>query len=82
MLFTDLMCARLKTNLAAVSVEQSVERAIAERGGQHAPQAHDEEYDFDMNRGEEIEDNNARAEHGTSDALSSSDVLHEQKCGI
>ena len=74
--------SRLRVNLAAVSVEQSVERAIAERGGQHAPQAHDEEHDFDVDRGEEIEDNNARAEHGTSDALPSPDVLHEQKCGI
>ena len=72
----------MRVNGAAVSVEQSVERAIAEGRGQHAPQAHDEEHDFDVDRGEEIEDNNARAEHGTSDALPSSDVLHWQKCGI
>ena len=50
--------SRLRVNRAAVSVEQSVEGAIAEGRGQNAPQAHDKEDNFDVNRGEKIKDNN------------------------
>jgi hypothetical protein len=49
----------LEVNRATVSIQQSVEWTIAHSGRQNTPQADNEEHDFDVNRGKEIENNHA-----------------------
>ena len=72
----------LQINFTRVAIEQTVERAVAKRRGQDAPQADDEEDNFDVNRGEEIKDDNARTKHGTERSFTTSDVPHEKTSQI
>ena len=49
---------RIDVDGATVSVHQSVERTVAKSGGQDAPKTNDKEDHFDVNRSQEIKDDN------------------------
>ena len=63
-------------DLARVAVEQPVEGAVSEGGGEDAPQADHEEDKFDLNRGQEINHDHRRTEGGAHGALFASNVPH------
>lgn len=67
---------RGRVNLARVSVEQTVERAIAEGGGEHAPQTNDKEDQFDLHGCNEIKHDHGRPEGRANQPLRASDVPH------